>query len=114
MKTTKRINDWKPEVSSLIQTLQKHGFTVESVDNGETRVNLAKVGEAEFLSEAVACDEATLLCVAPNGKRVGLYLVFGNDPGELVCDYTCNPDLDKVNKEHGELWFGRPQPTIEV
>lgn len=114
MKTAQRINDWKPEVSSLIQTLQKHGFTVESVDNGETRVNLATAGEAEFLSEAVACDEATLVCVAPDGKRVGLFLVLGNAPGELVCDCTSHPDLDAATGEHGELWFGRPQPMIEV
>jgi hypothetical protein len=109
-----RINDWKPEVRSLIKTLRKHGFTIESVDNGETRVNLATVGEAEFLSEAVACDEATLFCVAPDGRRVALWLVFGNAPGELICDYSFVPGLGKVAEEHGEKWFGRPQPTIEV
>jgi hypothetical protein len=110
-----RINDWKPEVRSLIKTLRKHGFTIESVNNGvyEKMVD-SMAGEAEFLREAVACDEATLVCIAPDGKRVGLYLVFGNDPGELVCDCSSHPDLDKATEEHGELWFGRPQPTIEV
>lgn len=113
-KTVRIVNDWKPEVSSLVQTLREHGFAVESVDNGETRVNLAKVGEIKFIDEAIACDEATLFCVAPDGKRVALFLVLGNSPGELVCDYSCNSGLDKVTEEHGKMWFGRPQPVIEV
>lgn len=112
--TVRTINNWEPEVRSLIYTLIRNGFTPVSVDNGETETRYTEDAVNEFISEAIACDEATLICLSPERKRVGLYLVLGNAPGELVCDYTCHPGLDKVSEEHGKMWFGRPQPTIEV
>ena len=111
MSTTITVNDWVPETKSLLQTLQKHRLTILSVDNGENQVNFIDVTLNEFINETMACDEAWLKVEAPDGKKKTLYLVYGNSPGELVCDYTVCPEIDAATDEHYEAWEGRKQPT---
>jgi hypothetical protein len=102
------LNDFEPEVRSLLHTLKAHGFTLRKVDNGEA-VTLAD--DPQFVSEIIACDEAHLYVTAPDGKRATLFLVLGNSPGEVVCDYTATPALDAAVDEHYKRWDGRKQPT---
>ena len=104
------INDWKPETKSLIETLQKHGLTIVSVDNGESKTNFADTTLDNFIEETMACDEANLYVKTPEGKVKTLYLVYGNNPGELVCDYTIAPEIDAATDEHYNAWDGRKQP----
>lgn len=112
-------NDFKPETRSLIRALVAAGFTIESVDNGEPDTDMGEPFPfeghtlAEFIDEACACDECRLYVKNPSGKPLGLYLVFGNSPGELVCDYHCDPLLDTVTCAESEKWEGRKQPTRE-
>lgn len=111
MTTTKMINDWAPETESLIETLQKHGLTIVSVDNGDSEpTNFGDVLLDRFIEETMACDEANLYVNTPDGKRKVLYLVYGNSPGELICDYTVCPEIDAASKEHFDNWESKPQP----
>lgn len=106
---SKTIKDWVPETKSLLKALTDAGFKLVSGDNGEdvfTPGNLAG-----FLDNLLACDEAHLFVESPEGKRRWLYLVLGNDPGELVCDYVCDDGLDKVAEAHYAKWEGHKQPT---
>lgn len=112
MNTT--INDWKPETKSLIRTLQKHGLTISSVDNGESVTNFADVSLSQFVEETMACDEARLYVITPEGKRKWLYLVYGNSPGELVCDYTISPEIEAAADEHYNLWESKKQPVTQA
>lgn len=112
------INNWKPEVRSLLKTLVAHGCEIISSNNGEDRMQF-KGRMADFIDHLIACDEAHLTVKAPDGKNRTLFLVLGNSPGELVSDYTMPADskfgedvIDKVTEAHGAAWEGRAQPKL--
>ena len=108
-----KLNNWKPETRSLIASLQKAGLTIHSQHNGEYGTKFSDVSRSKFIEDLIACDESRLYVVTPEGKKLGLFLVLGNSPGELVCDYHCHPLLDAVTETHYKKWNGRKQPTIE-
>lgn len=107
-----KLNDWKPETRSLIDRLVKSGFTIKSQCNGEYESKVADIGIDKFLDDLIACDETRLSVVAPDGEKLSLLLVFGNDPGELVCNHHDYPLLNRVTEKHHNVWFGRPQPKL--
>lgn len=89
-------NSYKKETLSLFRTLESAGFRLISVSNGEYQTNRAKVTLETFLEETMACDEATLRVANSKGEGRALFLVYGNGPGELVCDYTDAEDLSEA------------------
>lgn len=89
-------NDYRNETLDLFRRLQKAGFKILSVNNGEEETEWGEVDEAEFLAETMACDQAWLRVRNLDGKGRTLFLVYGNSKGELVCDYTCADDLERV------------------
>lgn len=105
------INDWEPEVRSLLEALIAANCVLVSGDNGEDKF-VYKDGElAAFIEELIACDEAHLYVLTPGGKERWLYLVLGNSPGELVSDYTVDATIDKVSSAESDKWSGKAQPT---
>jgi hypothetical protein len=104
-------NDFRPEVRSLFKTLKAHDFTILAVNNGDEWVKLSDVSITEFLEETVAADEAVLLVRYTDDRKYKLYLVFGNSPGELVCDHTDFDPLSEAVEEHCDKWENRKQPT---
>jgi hypothetical protein len=107
-----QINDWRPETRSLLQSLIKAGFTITGGNNGEYEFKNDK-GEDQLIDDLTACDEANLF-VVKDGRPATLFLVYGNNPGELVSDYSYPPvlgeDLDKVTAAHYDKWNGQKQP----
>jgi hypothetical protein len=87
---------YRNETLDLFRRLESAGFQLLSVDNGEEETKREDVDLATFLSETMACDEAWLRVRNAEGKGRTLYLVYGNGKGELVCDYTCSDDLERV------------------
>jgi hypothetical protein len=108
---SKYINDWKPETSSLLDSLQNHGLQISSVDNGEYRTDFDQRDIDLFIEACTACDEAWLKVRTPEGKTKVIYLIYGNSPGELVSDYTVCPLIDAATGEHYNKWEGSKQPT---
>lgn len=112
-KRVQLINDWAPEVKSVVHTIKSHGFTVVEATNGEETVK-ASAGHKAILDCLLACDEATLR-VTKDGKRASFWLVMGNSPGELIADGSyqdgLEADWDKVLDEHCRRWEERTQPT---
>lgn len=106
------LNDWTPETLSLLNALTAAGFTLVSGDNGEDKFKYNGDLKA-FIANLIACDESHLYVQTPTGKAVWLYLVLGNDTGELVADYRACPELDAITEAHALAWEGKPQPTIE-
>lgn len=106
-------NDWKPETKSLFNTLKKHGIVIVKVDNGESVTEFAKVTLKQFIDETTACDEANLYVTTPDGKMRWIFLVYGNSPGELVCDHHCNAEIEAASNEHFDAWNGRAQPRCK-
>lgn len=110
------INDWEPETRSLLESLVNAGFTLSHGDNGEDRFKFD--GDMpRFIENLTACDESHLYIKTPLGKELWLYLVYGNEPGVLVSDYSvcgaASDVLDVVTEQHYEKWCGRKQPTKE-
>lgn len=112
---SKMINDWAPEVTDLLTALTTAGFTLSSGDNGEERFKFDEAKRDEFIANLIACDESRLYVVDPSGKKVWLYLVLGNNPGELVSDYSMpakgTDHLDALTMAHYDKWSALPQPT---
>lgn len=103
------INNWKPEVRSLLKSLTDAGIKLEAGHNGAEKFKFDTL--SSFIENLIACDEANLYVQMPDGRKLTLYLVLGNSPGELVSDYTCHLLLDKVTEAHSAKWEGRKQPT---
>lgn len=84
---TARLN-WKPVVASFLLHMQERGFRAFAVNNGDgfvkTENNLFKT-----IDEATACDEASIRFHAPDNSFFTAYIVLGNEPCELVADFTC-------------------------
>lgn len=113
------LNNWTPETASLIATLKRHGFEIVRGNNGEEGFKFD--GDMKkFIANLIACDEAHLYVRHPKivtgeGNKItcSLFLVLGNSPGEIVCDYgTTLTDtlLDAAVTEHANRWEGRKQP----
>jgi|SRR5688572_982963 len=111
------LNDFKPECRALIDRLTRAGFTIVRGSNGEEGFRY-EGDMAKFLENLTACDEGHLYVRPPGDQRKEgaschtLYLVFGNSPGELVCDYSEHSLLDEVTMAHNEEWTGKDQPTV--
>lgn len=112
-----KLNDWTPETRSLLKSLTKAGFKLSDGNNGEEVFSFAN-DLPKFIENLTACDETHLFVIDPDGNRRWLYLVLGNGPGELVCDYSCPKEgmgtdyLDAVTTAHYDKWENKSQPTI--
>lgn len=113
------INDWEPETRSLLESLVSAGFRLDHGDNGEYEFQFT--GDlAKFIEHLTACDESHLYIKTPLGRVLWMYLVYGNEPGVLVSDYSvwaegaASDVLDAVTEQHYEKWSGRKQPKKEV
>lgn len=108
-KPIEMINDWKPEVGSFLNRLVAAGIKIISVDNGEDDEKFTTMEKA--IKDAIACDEACIWVLPPDRtKPCWIYLVLGNDPGELPSDYVINPYIEKCADEHYKEWEGKAQP----
>ena len=100
-----------PEVRSLIKTLKDNNFQIISGSDGVEMFKFDKMGRTDFLESITGADEG-FMWVRYKEATYNLYLVYGNEPGEVVCDYSSTPELDQVMDTHYEKWQNRKQPTI--
>lgn len=77
------------EVRELLKKLTDAGAKLSFFDDGGECVD-------PTVENITSVDQGVLNIWTPEGREVGLFLVFGNDPGELVADYTCCEFLDEV------------------
>ena len=114
--------DWSVPVSSLLNQMQRYGFAITSVHNGEQTIKLDQNQSAMAIrraatSEVVSVDIATVN-MELDGKPASLEIVLGNDPDELLSDfYTPFPSLedliDMANDQFMIHWEGKKCPTIK-
>ncbi len=109
---SKFINNWRPEIRSLIKSLVAAGCQITGADNGEDEVKFNGKNMSKIVDCLTACDEAWLYVTTPTlrTKKRALFLVLGNDPGELVNDYSDDPAIKLATDAHCVLWEGKPQP----
>ena len=106
--------DWSGPVNSLLNTLQKDGYTiVEVFDGGEwTKFNqttyLAVRKEATDIITSV--DECHLR-IKKGDEKLRLFIVLGNEPEEIVADYISNDELEVTLDKYIAMWEGKKCPT---
>ena len=116
--------DYAPETRSLLAALAAAGWEVRRIDNGDgDAVITPKKGEPlseQDFQEIMGCDDCRIAVAHDdfrnekgNRRLFWVYLVFGNDPGELVNDYHVNPSLEAVLDAESNKWLGKPQPMAE-
>jgi hypothetical protein len=107
-KTMKKY-DWSIPVRDFFRTAKKHGLEPIAVNNGDGWVSTSTLALAA--AEITATDESHVRLTHTDGSRVTAYIVLGNEPAELVADYTIHPALDAATDEHYNNWEGKPCPT---
>ena len=100
------MNDFSPEVRSLLNTLKKNGFNPHILNNGEKLVRDKEITADEICS----VDECHLYVKDNDNKKHFIYIVLGNDPGEIAADYGDNEQLEEAIQEHYNRWCNRKQP----
>lgn len=105
------VNNWRPEVGSLLKRLVNAGITIIHATNGEDLTYPKGPSLVPLVDTLTATDEGAVRVKLPDGEFRSLFLVLGNSPGELVSDYGVHPLLDTVTEAHFAEWDGKAQPT---
>ena len=90
------------EVKSLLERLVAGGATLDYVEDGFGAEPAETIDAA--LDVILSVDESNILLRTPEGEKRCLEIILGNDPGELVSDYTADSFLDRITEEHSEHW----------
>lgn len=102
MNIEQRMETERKVVSHLIQTAQKHGYNLTSVDNGEERIKLST--EQEAMEHVFSVDESHIFFKHPEEpKGHCAFIVLGNDGWDAVCDHSCGPGWDAVMEENAKF-----------
>lgn len=110
--------NWKPVIASLVSHMRLAGFVASSVDNGDGWIETETDDSA--ISEIEATDESHVLFTCADEKRpLWAFIVLGNDPCELVADYSARETeqgrkFDAAISEWSDGWQGIPCPEIPV
>lgn len=102
-----------------MSALIAEGFSIAYVDDGEDSSVPASLDVA--VETVASVDVATAGITHPDaiGKRFTLLFILGNDPGEIVADWSCPKDhpisdrLETTLCRVADEWEGRPQPMEE-
>ena len=122
--TTKTKLDWVPVISSLLHKLQRADFAIiRTDDGGDVQRYDPDGGELAIRRKAARhlaeVDEGWLTVLdlqhspRTEARKLQLFIVLGNGPEEIVCDYACDARLDKVIDAHCDQWEGVAVPRTE-
>ncbi|MGB7565954.1 MAG: hypothetical protein WBM08_14535 [Prochlorococcaceae cyanobacterium] len=116
--------DWKPPVRSLIRHLNAHNIEPISVDDGEETVQLTKANffpRREEATEIITSVDESRLNVMCAGQAGWLLIILGNEPEELVADYSpgsrrndLGARLAQATTAYSKQWEGKPCPRIQI
>lgn len=101
------------EVKSLLGRLLDAGACLNRVYDEEGGSEYTPT-TGKALQAILAVDACVLSVRTPEGTRVHLEIILGNDPGELVSDYTVDPFLDRITEEHSEYWSNRTLTRVNT
>lgn len=91
----------KAAIRQTIRALKKADYELDCVFDGEGKINTAT--ETEAMEAIMAVDSAWLRVTHPLQSKSGhVFFVLGNDPEEVICDYTIN--LEHVIGQLMESW----------
>jgi hypothetical protein len=111
--------DWTQPVLDLLELLQEQELELRTVSDGFERVELD--GDADERRQAAAdviCSvDMSWLSIGIGTFNAQLALVLGNEPDEIVCDWSSKgclePLIELAIDLHGQQWQGKPCPVTE-
>ncbi|CAB4186557.1 hypothetical protein UFOVP1329_27 [uncultured Caudovirales phage] len=114
----KTINNWKPVITSLVRHLKQDGFILSTVDDSEETILCRTDGTGIDAINSVD-ESSAYFAHAGEERKLWAFIVLGNEPCELVADYTAR-DSDVGRKFDASItawsdsWEGKSCPTKEV
>jgi len=107
--------NWTPVTESLFRHLWAAGITIAGVSNSERWIITTSIDDA--LEYADGVDEAWVRVRLDDERQATLYLVYGNNPDELVADYARTKSssddwIEAPLQRFADEWEGVPCPTV--
>ena len=83
-------------VKQIVGRALDKGYLLSVFDGEEYPIRHSDDAEA-VMAELGHCDEEWLQVANADRKRIGaIFLVYGNDPDEVVCDYTDKAEIEEI------------------
>lgn len=90
-------------ITAIVQDCLAAGHVL-SVHDGEELALEKSTDQAAILAEMCQTGEDNLIIHTADGRRIGsVYLVYGNEPGVVVCDHTDTPEMADLLKRSGTI-----------
>jgi hypothetical protein len=106
--------NWAIPVNSLLNTLQKDGYTIVAASDGvewTKFVQTTKLSVRRAATDILTSGDIGYVNVEKDGKNFSMFIVLGNEPEELVADYTSNDELEATLDKYIAMWEGKKCPT---
>lgn len=113
--------NWSIPVNSFLVKVQKAGGFILGVNDGEEYIKMPNSEDKSALAirkEATECvtsvDAAVVYIEIPGGVKGTIFIVLGNEPEELISDYSCSLEdfLEPVCEKYEQEWEGKKCPMI--
>ena len=112
--------DWSVPVKSLLTIFQVEGFNITAVHDGEEMIQIdQKLCKSAILwsaADIIVSVDVSYVLVEKHGMKATLFIVLGNEPEEIVSDYTYTPQLEELLEEtidkYVTQWEGKKCPMI--
>lgn len=80
----------------IVATFLERGYTL-SVNDSEEWTVLRSTNKEEIVGALFTTDSDKILARKPDGESIGaVFLVYGNDGYDVVCDYTARPEMEEI------------------
>jgi hypothetical protein len=108
--------NWTPVVESLLHHLEQVDARATAVHDGDEWLAVASAAEA--VDAATDVESAFIKMRRADGASSTLWLVFDNEPEELVADWTYNEGwsdqwVDAAISSFCQEWEGKPCPRVK-
>lgn len=88
------MHHYKEEVTLVLTQLEKLGWKIDEVNNGDEDEKVSSIEEA--VEKILETDESHVY-ITKDGKTCWLFIVLGNEPGVALADYSVNDDIEVVS-----------------
>jgi hypothetical protein len=111
--------NWAKPVSSLLAKFQRCGYDLFAVNDGGEYIiinkNLSRLDKRKEAVETItSVDLSSVYLISPKGRTFELMIVLGNEPSELVADYTYfEEETESIVEEFCQQWEGKKCPIVK-
>jgi hypothetical protein len=97
-----RRHPYGPELRDLFRRMEDNGLVPGHVFDTEEDV-VCETWD-DVYKAIMATDEGTVYFSEPGVGGHWAFLILGNGPGDLICNYGCCDIMDRISSEHFNKW----------